>query len=107
MTSIHRGDIWLANLDRTVGSEIQKTRPCVVLSPEEMGYLQTVMVAPMTTGNRPAPFRIDVTFQERQGLILLDQIRTLDKIRLVKKLGILDLTTQLAMLSILREMFEA
>ena len=55
MTSIHRGDIWLANLDRTVGSEIQKTRPCVVLSPEEMGYLQTVMVAPMTTV-KPRPF---------------------------------------------------
>ena len=106
MTSMHRGEIWLANLDPTVGSEIQKTRPCVVLSPEEMGYLRTVMVAPMTTGNRPAPFRIEVTFQEKQGLILLDQIRTLDKLRLVKKLGILDPSTQLLMLSVLREMFE-
>ena len=106
MTAMHRGEIWLANVDPTVGSEIQKTRPCVVLSPEEMGYLRTVIVAPMTTGNRAAPFRIEVAFQEKQGLILLDQIRTLDKLRLVKKLGILDPSTQLAMSSILREMFE-
>ena len=103
---MHRGEIWLANLDPTIGSEIQKTHPCVVLSPDEMLYLKTVIVAPMTTGNRQAPFRIDVNFQDKQGLILLDQMRTLDKIRLVKKLGSLDIATQLSMLSILREMFE-
>lgn len=104
---MHRGEIWLANLDPTIGSEIQKTRPCVVLSPDEMLYLKTVIVAPMTTGNRPAPFRVDISFQDKQGLILLDQMRTLDKMRLVKKLGILDKTTQLFMLARLREMFEA
>ena len=68
------GDIWLAQLDPTVGSEIQKTRPCVVISPDDMNaHLRTVIVAPMTTGSRPARFRIALTFQGKQGLILLDQ----------------------------------
>jgi mRNA interferase MazF len=76
------GEIWLAQLDPTLGSEIQKTRPCVVISPEEMNsHLRTVIVAPMTTGSRPAHFRIALTFQGKQGLIVLDQIRTLDRIR--------------------------
>ena len=84
------GDIWLAQLDPTVGSEIQKTRPCVVISPDDMNaHLRTVIVAPMTTGSRPARFRIALTFQGKQGLILLDQIRTLDRARLVKRLGAL------------------
>lgn len=84
------GDIWLAQLDPTVGSEIQKTRPCVVISPDEMNaHLRTVIVAPMTTGARPARFRIALRFQGKQGLILLDQIRTLDRARLVKRLGAL------------------
>ena len=85
---VKRGDIWLAALDPTVGSEIRKTRPCVIISPAEMhDYLRTVIVAPMTTGSRPAPFRIPVTFEGKTGLILLDQIRTLDKSRLAKRLG--------------------
>ena len=75
-------------LDPTVGSEIHKTRPCVIISPPEMhDYLRTVIVAPMTTGARPAPYRIAVTFQGKRGLVLLDQLITLDKVRLVKRLG--------------------
>ena len=79
------GEIWLAQLDPSVGSEIQKTRPCVVISPNEMdAYLRTVVVAPMTTGSRPGQFRIPLTFQSKPSLIVLDQIRTLDSARLVK-----------------------
>lgn len=75
---LQTGDIWLAALDPAVGGEIQKTQPCVVISPNEMHqHLRTVIVAPMTTGSRPAAFRIPLTFQGKQGLILLDQIRTL------------------------------
>jgi len=85
---VKRGEIWLAALDPTVGSEIRKTRPCVIISPAEMhDYLRTVIVAPMTTGSRQAPFRIPLTFEGKTGLILLDQIRTLDKSRLAKRLG--------------------
>ena len=88
------GEIWLAQLDPPVGSEIQKTRPCVVISPQEMNdHLRTVIVAPMTTGARTAGFRIAMTFQNKQGLILLDQIRTLDKVRLRKKVGALHPST--------------
>jgi mRNA interferase MazF len=85
---VARGDVWLVALDPTVGSEIEKTRPCVILSPPEMhDYLRTVTVAPMTTGSRPAPFRVPVTFQRKTGLILLDQLRTVDRSRLVKRAG--------------------
>ena len=89
-----RGDIWLAALDPTIGAEIQKTRPCVIVSPPEMhNHLRTVLAAPMTTGNHPAPFRIPVRFEGKTGLILLDQIRALDKHRLVKRLGVVDART--------------
>ena len=85
-----RGDIWMVNLDPTVGSEIQKTRPCVVISPGEMhDHLRTALIAPMTTKSRPAPFRIPVSHNGQKGLILLDQVRAVDKIRLVKRLGAL------------------
>ncbi len=85
---IRRGDIWLVNLDPTVGSEIRKTRPCVVISPSEMhDFLRTVIVAPMTTGSHPAPFRIPVRHGGKNGLILIDQIRTVDKVHLVKRSG--------------------
>ena len=85
---VRRGEIWLAALDPTVGSEIQKTRPCVIVSPSEMhDYLKTLIVAPMTTGSKPAPYRIPVKFRKKTGLILLDQVRTLDKKRLVRKMG--------------------
>lgn len=87
--TVVRGDVWLAALDPTVGSEIQKTRPCVIVSPPEMhDFLRTVTVAPMTTGSHPAPYRIPVRFRRKNGLILLDQIRTLDKVRLVRRLGV-------------------
>jgi mRNA interferase MazF len=103
-----RGDIWLACLDPTVGSEIQKTRPCVVISPPEIhDYLRTVIVAPMTTGSKAAPFRIPVIFQGKTGLILLDQIRTLDKTRLTRKLGSVEANVLTDTLATLRELFAA
>ena len=104
--TVRTGDIWLANLDPTVGSEIQKTRPCVIVSPIEMNmHLRTVIVAPMTTGSRPAAFRTAVVFQGQQGLIVLDQIRTLDKVRLAKRLGALRPATLGSVLRTLQVMF--
>ena len=101
---VNRGEVWLTNLDPTVGSEIQKTRPCVVISPAEMhDHLRTVLVAPMTTGSRPAGFRMPIKFQGKEGLILLDQIRALDKGRLVRRLGALAPATFSATLSVLRD----
>ncbi|HEY4958532.1 MAG TPA: type II toxin-antitoxin system PemK/MazF family toxin [Caldimonas sp.] len=100
------GQIWLAQLDPTLGSEIRKTRPCVVISPDDMNaHLRTVIVAPMTTGSRPAAFRIPVTFQGKQGLIVLDQLRTLDRVRLVKRLGALRAQTLASTLKTLQAMF--
>ena len=100
------GDIWLAQLAPTLGSEIHKTRPCVVISPDEINaHLRTVIVAPMTTGSRPAAFRIPVTFQGKPGLIVLDQIRTLDRVRLVKRLGALRPATLDNSLKTLQAMF--
>jgi mRNA interferase MazF len=105
--TIVRGEIWLAALDPTVGSKIQKTRPCVIVSPPEMhDYLRTVPVAPMTTGSHPAPYRISLRFRQKIGLILLDQLRTLDKQRMVRRLGMVDATTLSLTLAALREMFE-
>lgn len=103
---VKRGDIWLAALDPTVGSEIRKSRPCVVISPPEMhDHLRTVIVAPMTTGSHPAPFRIAVTFRGKGGLILLDQVRTLDKARLVRRLGAVSSTTLSSTLQTLHLIF--
>ena len=102
------GEIWLAQLDPTVGSEIRKTRPCVVVSPDDMNmHLRTVIVAPMTTGSRPARFRVPLTFQQKQGLIMLDRIRTLDRVRLVKRLGSLRAQTLTLTLQTLQAMFAA
>jgi len=104
---VRTGEVWLANLDPTVGSEIQKTRPCVVISPAEMhDYLRTVIVAPMTTGSRAAGFRIPITFRGKSGLILLDQIRTLDKSRLAKKVGAIHGATLEKTLRTLQAVFE-
>jgi mRNA interferase MazF len=101
-----RGEIWLVNLDPTVGSEIKKTRPCVVVSPAEMhDHLRTVIMAPMTTKSRPAPFRIAVTHAGKTGLILLDQVRVVDRLRLVKKVGVISAKTMARTLSALREVF--
>lgn len=103
---VARGDVWLVALDPTLGSEIRKSRPCVVVSPPEMhDHLRTVIAAPMTTGAHPAPFRIPVTFAGKKGLILLDQVRALDKARLVRKLGSIAPATLGATLKTLREVF--
>ena len=99
-------DIWLARLDPTAGSEIQKARPCVVISPDDMhAHLRTVIVAPMTTGSRPARFRIKLSFQGKQGLIVLDPLRTLDRVRLVKRLGAVRPATLAVTLQTLQAMF--
>ena len=103
---VTRGEVWLVTLDPTVGSEIHKTRPCVIISPPEMhDYLRTVIVAPMTTGARPAPYRIAVTFHGKRGLILLDQLRTLDKVRLVRRLGNISSATLASTLKTLQNVF--
>ncbi|WP_118180085.1 type II toxin-antitoxin system PemK/MazF family toxin [Paraburkholderia phosphatilytica] len=103
---VAQGEVWLVALDPTLGSEIQKTRPCVVISPPELNdYLRTVIVAPMTSKGRAAPFRIPLTFKRTQGLVLLDQIRTVDKTRLVRKEGALAERTLLKVLQTLQEVF--
>jgi mRNA interferase MazF len=105
---VKRFDVFLINLDPTIGSEIQKTRPCVVISPDEMNRnIATVIVAPMTTKGRPYPTRVICQFQDKAGQIVLDQIRTVDKTRLVKHLGQISLEEQKATLDILAEMFAA
>jgi mRNA interferase MazF len=104
---VNRGDVWLVNLDPTIGSEIQKTRPCLLISPPEMhDHLRTVIAAPMATGSRPAGFRVALRFQGKDGLVLLDQIRTIDKQRLVKKLGQVSGATLNNTLAKLRTVFE-
>ena len=101
-----RGEIWLINLDPTIGSEIKKARPCVVISPAEMhDHLRTAIIVPMTTKSRRAPFRIEVTHGGRKGLILLDQMRAVDKGRFTKKLGTISARTLTATLSTLQEVF--
>lgn len=104
---VSRGEVWLVNLDPTVGSEIRKSRPCVVISPPELNeHLKTVIVAPMTSQGFQAPFRISLTFQGTTGLVLLDQLRTIDKSRLIKKLGRLQPKTLTTTLQKLKELFE-
>src|SRR5215813_8438862 len=103
---IKRFEVHLINLDPTIGGENKKTRPCVVVSPDEMNrHIQTVIIAPVTTQGRPYPTRVPCRFQGKQGQITLDQIRTVDKLRLVKKLGRIDTQAQSAVLSVLAEMF--
>ena len=103
---VRRGEIWLVNLDPTVGSEIRKTRPCVVVSPGELhDHLHTAIVAPMTTKSRPAPFRIGVTHGGQKGLVLLDQIRVVDKARLAKRVGAVSAKTLTSTLNTLQEIF--
>jgi len=103
---IKRFEVHLVKLDPTVGSEIQKTRPCVVISPDEMNrFIATVIVAPMTTKGRPYPTRVPLTFKGKRGHVVLDQIRTVDKARLVQRLGSIDARAQSAVLSLLHEMF--
>ena len=102
----NRFDVYLTNLDPTVGSEIQKTRPCLIVSPDEMNrHIRTVIVAPMTTAGKDYPTRVSCTFKKKKGQIVLDQIRTIDKTRLVKKLGTIDPGTQLKIITILQRLF--
>ena len=106
MVTVKRGDIWLVNLDPTVGSEIQKTRPCVIVSPAELhDHLRTAIVAPMTSKGFDAPFRIPLAHAGKQGLIVLDQLRTVDKARLIKRRGALSAPTLAATLAVLQEIF--
>ena len=104
--SIGRGQVHLVRLDPTLGSEIRKTRPCVVVSPDELNdHLRTVIVAPMTTGGRAYPWRPRCRFQGRAGFVALDQLRTVDAERIVKPLGQLAGETVLAILERLQDMF--
>jgi mRNA interferase MazF len=103
---VKRGEIWLINLDPTIGSEIKKARPCVIASPIELNeHLRTVIVAPMTSKGFAAPFRIPLTHAGKKGLILLDKIRAVDKIRLTKKMGTVSPKTLSSMLGTLQELF--
>ncbi len=103
---VKRFDVWLVNLDPTIGSEIKKIRPCLVVSPDDMNrYVNTVIVAPMTTKGRPYPTRVGCRFQGKIGQIVLDQLRTVDKARLVRRLGPIGTKTQQATLAVLAEMF--
>jgi mRNA interferase MazF len=103
---VTRGDIWLVNLDPTVGSEIKKSRPCVVVSPAELNdHLRTVIVAPMTPKGFAAPFRVPVIHAGTHGLIVLDRLQAVDKARLVKRLGAVSAKTLRATLATLQEVF--
>jgi mRNA interferase MazF len=104
---VQRFDVWLVTLDPTVGSEIRKTRPALVISPDEMNaHIATVIIAPMTTKGRDYPTRVPCSFQGKSGRVVLDQIRTVDKTRLVKQLGRLDAAASDAVLQTLAELFE-
>ncbi len=103
---VKRFEVYLVNLDPTVGAEIQKTRPCLVISPDEMNrHIRTVIVAPMTTKGRLYPTRVSCEFAGKEGQVVLDQLRTVDKTRLVKQLGQVDKLTQQKILQVLTEMF--
>jgi mRNA interferase MazF len=101
-----RFEVYLINLDPTVGREIKKTRPCLILSPDEMNrYINTIIVAPMTTKGQASPTRVPCRFQGKEGQIVLDQLRTVDTLRLVKLLGRISPATQKSVLEVLSEMF--
>lgn len=102
-----RGDVHLISLDPTRGRKIKKTRPCVVISPDELNaHLQTVIVAPLTSSGKPYPFRVPCVFENKHGLIVLDQIRTVDRERLVRRLGTVSAAELDSTLALLREMFD-
>jgi len=106
VAAVARFDIWLVSLDPTQGSEIRKTRPCLVVSPDEMNnWLRTVIVAPMTTAERSYPTRVPIAFAGKDGQVALDQIRTIDKTRLERRLGSAEETTARAVCATLGEMF--
>lgn len=104
--ALARGEVHLVGLDPTLGSEIKKTRPCLIVSPDELNkHLRTVIVAPMTTGGQAYPWRVACRFQNRSGFVALDQLRTVDSERLIKRLGRLSAATTTAVLDTLQEMF--
>ena len=103
---INRFDIVLVMLNPTIGSEIQKTRPCIVISPDEMNVLKTVIIAPMTSKGFDFIFRPKITFEDKNGLVLLDQIRAVDKTRVVKKIGTVDKNKSKEISKMLIEIFE-
>ena len=103
-----RGDIWLVALDPTVGSEIRKTRPCLIVSPDDLnGRRRTLLVAPMTSHGRSAPFKVALHFRQVDGFVLPDRLRTVDRQRLSKRLGAVEASVLDEVLSVLREMFSA
>lgn len=103
---VKRFDVYLVNLDPTTGSEVRKTRPCAIVSPDEMNrHMATAIIAPMTTKGRPYPTRVPCRFEGKEGHIVLDQLRTVDKVRLVRRLGQLSKPTQKTVLATLAEMF--
>lgn len=105
---VRRGEVFLITLDPARGGEIRKTRPCVVVSPDELNeHLRTLIVAPLTTGGYSYPFRVACTFQRRSGHVVLDQVRTVDQERLVKRVGALPAPVLERALAVLREMFAA
>ena len=105
--AINRFEVYLINLDRTVGSEIKKTRPCLIVSPDEINHnIRTVIVAPLTTRGQAYPTRVPCRFKGKDGQVVLDQIRAVDRSRLIKKLGKIDGKTAAAVLEVLQEMFE-
>ncbi len=104
--AVGRFDVFLVNLDPTVGSEIRKSRPCVIVSPDEMNrHVRTVVVAPLTTASRPYPSRVPVRFAGKDGQVVIDQLRTVDKVRLAARLGALDPQEATAVLEVLKEFF--
>lgn len=106
MVTVKRFEVYLVNLDPTIGREIRKARPCLVISPDEMNrHLATVIVAPMTTKGRDYPTRVTCAFKGKEGQVVLDQIRTVDKVRLVQKMGRIDAKAQKEVLALLAEMF--
>ncbi|MDF1689299.1 MAG: type II toxin-antitoxin system PemK/MazF family toxin [Cycloclasticus sp.] len=105
MSPVTRFQVWLVSLNPTKGKEINETRPCVVISPNEISALSTVLVAPMTTQGFNFPCRVKCQFKNKNGLILLDQVRAVDKSRLIKKLGSIDEKTQVALCNTLQELF--
>ncbi len=105
MSSVTRFQVWLVSLNPTKVKEINKTRPCVVVSPDEMSALSTILVAPMTTKGFDFPCRVKCKFKDKNGLILLDQLRAVDKSRLIEKLGSIDENTQVELCNTLQELF--
>jgi mRNA interferase MazF len=104
--AVTRGEIYLVSLNPTRGSEIRKTRPCVIVSPDELNaHLRTFIVAPLTTGGHPYPFRVRCNFEDKDGHVVVDQLRAVDRERLIKRLGVLAEDTLLEVLSVLQAMF--